>query len=348
MTTQAFHDLKLSQQRDALLAAAEALGREPHILEKDVMVVTALDSVFTSEFSDHLYFKGGTSLSKVYGLINRFSEDLDLTYDMTRFLEGMNFDEDGIPPSGSQAAKLTKTVREKLPRWITDEFQPMMAKSMTAKGIKVRFSRLSEETLNVDFDSLFDGHAYVRSSVLLEFGARSTGRPAEEHDIACDAAAAGTGLVFPTASVQAMAVERTFWEKATAAHVYCLQHNLKKDRFSRHWHDLHYIYKSKHWSSALDDAELAKKVAVHKSFFFKEKTQDGEFVDYDKAVSGEIVIVPTGDALVKLEADYRMMQESGITAEDAPSFSTIMDSCRETETAINEKMSAPSAGETKG
>ncbi|MEV8644871.1 nucleotidyl transferase AbiEii/AbiGii toxin family protein [Mesorhizobium ciceri] len=335
MSGESFFDLKRSQQRDALLAASETLGREPHILEKDIMVVATLDAIYTSAVRDLLYFKGGTSLSKVYRLIDRFSEDLDLTYDMTKFLEGGNFDEDGIPPSGSQASKLTEMVRKRLPEWIKDEFAPMMEKSMADKGIKVTLAYNSSETLNVDFESRFDGHSYVRSSVLLEFGARSTGRPAEEHAIACDAAQANTGLVFPTASVHAMAVERTFWEKATAAHVYCLQQNLKKDRFSRHWHDLHYIYKSKHWASALEDAELARKVARHKSFFFKEKDKDGQIVDYGKAVSGEIVMVPSGTALKELEKDYRVMQESGITAADAPDFGAVVQSCKEMEVAIN-------------
>ncbi|RUU54492.1 nucleotidyl transferase AbiEii/AbiGii toxin family protein [Mesorhizobium sp. M2C.T.Ca.TU.002.02.1.1] len=338
MSGESFFDLKRGQQRDALLAASETLGREPHILEKDIMVVATLDAIYTSEFKDLLYFKGGTSLSKVYGLINRFSEDLDLTYDMTKFLDGGNFDEDGIPPSGSQASKLTETVRKRLPEWIKGEFAPIMERSMADRGIKVILAYNSSETLNVDFESRFDGHSYVRSSVLLEFGARSTGRPAQQHAIACDTAQANTGLVFPTASVQAMAVERTFWEKATAAHVYCLQQNLKKERFSRHWHDLHYIHKSKHWESALKDGELAGKVARHKSFFFKEKDKDGQAVDYARAVSGEMVLVPSGTALKDLEKDYRIMRESGITAADAPDFEAIMQSCKDMELAINKAL----------
>jgi len=340
MKAESFFELKRAQQRDALLAAADALGREPQILEKDVMVVAALDAVYTSEFKDLLYFKGGTSLSKVYGLINRFSEDLDLTYDMTKFLEGMNFDEEGIPPSSSQASKLTDTVRKKLPEWIAKDFAPVLARSMSDGGIDVSLEQRSHETLNVDFKSRFDGHAYVRSSVLLEFGARSTGRPAEEHAIVCDAAEAVPGIVFPTATVHAMAVERTFWEKATAAHVYTLQQNLKKDRFSRHWHDLHYIYKSKHWASALEDVDLARKVAKHKSFFFKEKDKDNQVIDYTKAVSGEMFMVPSGDALKALEADYKTMQDSGITAADAPDFRVVMNSCREMEAAINAALKA--------
>jgi len=57
-----------------------------HLLEKDVWVVWALNTVFVAPFGPHLTFKGGTSLSKAYGLIQRFSEDVDLTYDVRQLV----------------------------------------------------------------------------------------------------------------------------------------------------------------------------------------------------------------------------------------------------------------------
>ncbi|MCY1294716.1 hypothetical protein D9M70_440240 [compost metagenome] len=91
---------------------------------------------------------------------------------------------------------------------------------------------------------------------------------------------------------------------------------------------------------ALKDVELAKKVATHKSFFFKEKDKNSQVIDYAKAVSGQMCMVPSGDALKALEADYKTMQESGITAADAPDFGVIIDSCREMEVAINSNFKA--------
>lgn len=335
MPTENFFELDWSAQERALRFASNELNQAPHILEKDVMVVWVLNSVFKSQFGDALSFKGGTSLSKAYGLIDRFSEDVDLTYDIRRFLPGMNFDADGIPPSRSQQSKLTKAVREKLPQWIREELSPILEQAIAESGLRAKLVQASSETLNVDFESHFSGHSYVRSSVLLEFGARSTGEPTDPMGITCYAQSVLPSVSFPTAIARTMKVERTFWEKATAAHVYCLQGNLKKERFSRHWHDLHYIFKSGHWVSVRDDKDIARKVAVHKSFFFPEKDKDGSYVDYEAAVEGNIRIVPRETALKELHDDYRMMQESQIVREGAPSFAEIVASCQAMEQQLN-------------
>ncbi len=78
----------------------------------------------------------------------------------------------------------------------------------------------------------------VRPEVMVEFGARSTGEPHTNHPVACDAAAHLPELAFPTASPAVMLAERTFWEKATAVHVFCRQERRRGERLSRHWHDL--------------------------------------------------------------------------------------------------------------
>jgi predicted nucleotidyltransferase component of viral defense system len=83
-----FIELDWGAQERALIFASNELNQAPHILEKDVMVVWVLNAVFTSNFGDALSFKGGASLSKAYGLIDRFSQDVDLTYDIRRFLSG--------------------------------------------------------------------------------------------------------------------------------------------------------------------------------------------------------------------------------------------------------------------
>lgn len=298
------------------------------------MVVWVLIALFTSRFGDALSFKGGTSLSKAYGLIDRFSEDVDLTYDIRRFLPGMNLDEDGIPPSRSQQSKL-KAVREKLPEWILHELTPVLEEAIAKDGLRAKLAQESEETLNVNFESHFAGHSYMRASVLLEFGARSTGEPTISKNIDCYAQQVIPAVAFPTAAVRTMKVERTFWEKATATHVYCLQENLKKERFSRHWHDLHYIFKSPHWETVRNDKEIARKVAVHKSFFFAEKDKDGAIVDFKTAVSGKIKIIPDGPALQELRDDYSMMQDSQILREGAPSFDEILESCTVMEGELN-------------
>lgn len=98
-----FLRLSVQDRKDALEVAASASGRPPHLLEKDVWVVWALQTLFGSPFAEHLVFKGGTSLSKAYGAIRRFSEDIDLTYDIRAIAADLIGDSpDALPPNRSQ------------------------------------------------------------------------------------------------------------------------------------------------------------------------------------------------------------------------------------------------------
>jgi hypothetical protein len=162
---------------------------------------------------------------------------------------------------------------------------------------------------------------------MLEFGARSTGEPASPRDIVCDAAAVIDGVEFPTARPRVMHAERTFWEKATAIHVFCVQARLRGDRFSRHWHDVSRLDQTGIGAAAIKDRALAAAVARHKSMFFGEKAADGTWVDYGVAKSGQLQLVPSGDARGALAEDYRRMVEDGLLAATPEPFDTLMDRC---------------------
>lgn len=153
--------------------------------------------------------------------------------------------------------------------------------------------------------------------------------------MACDIAPLIDGVTFPTAQPLVMAAERTFWEKATAAHVYCLQGRLRGDRYSRHWYDLAALAKTTHFDSAASDHELARQVAEHKSMYFAEKDVDGGKVDYFQATSGDLRLIPEGPSLDALEKDYAAMLEDGLLAFKQPTFETIMASCVAIQDEIN-------------
>jgi len=133
-----------------------------------------------------------------------------------------------------------------------------------------------------------------------------------------------------------MAPEHTFWEKATAVYVYCLQGRLRGDRYSRHWYDLAAIARSTYFETAVTDGKLAKKVAEHKSMFFPEKDGDGNKIDYHRAVSGQIQLIPTGKSLVALDEDYSAMLEDGLLALHQPDFGELVENCREIEARLNQ------------
>lgn len=172
---------------------------------------------------------------------------------------------------------------------------------------------------------------------MLEFGARSTGEPSEPRLVVCDAAAYLPMLEFPVATPQVMRAERTFWEKATAIHVFCVQGAFRGgERFARHWHDIARLDTAGFVDTAVADTALAAAVADHKSIFFAENSPGGDVIDYHAAVSGALQLVPDDEALAKLAADYQHMVDDGLFLDDAEPFELLLERCR----AIQEKANA--------
>lgn len=151
-----FFGLSVKDRRDALLVAEQQhlTGRRAYLLEKDVHVVWALSALFELQAGADLSFKGGTALSKVFGVISRFSEDVDVTYDIRRFLSHQDLPETGLPVSKSQASKLTKQVRERLPRWLSSELIPLLqerAERDGLVGLKFLHEKPTSEKVVIEF-----------------------------------------------------------------------------------------------------------------------------------------------------------------------------------------------------
>jgi len=323
----AFLHLPVDDRREALNVAADQSGRPPHLLEKDVWVVWALAALYGSALGEHLVFKGGTSLSKAYGVIRRFSEDVDLTYDIRAIapdLVGANGE--ALPKTRSEEKRWSSEVRKRLPEWVAGTAQPVIAGVLAAEALAAAI-RVEDEKLFIDYEPIAAGSGYVAPSVMLEFGARSTGEPASLRDVACDASGLIEGVTFPTARPRVLHAERTFWEKATAIHVFCLQEQLRGDRFARHWHDVVRLDEAGLADAAFADRELASAVARHKGMFFAEKAADRSPIDYAAAVNGALQLVPGGDAAKALQEDYGRMVEDGLLLDDAEPFEALMARC---------------------
>ena len=322
-----FLTLSADDRREALAVAADRSGRPLHLLEKDVWVVWTLATLFGSDLGEHLVFKGGTSLSKAYHVIRRFSEDVDLTYDIRAIapdLVGENGE--AQPKNRSEEKRWSKVVRHRLPEWVDGTVRPLLAGAIDTQSLPATL-RVEGDKLFVDYEASSAGSGYVAPSVMLEFGARSTGEPASARDIVCDAAGLIEGVGFPTARPRVMHAERTFWEKATAMHVFCLQERLRGERFARHWHDVVRLDEAGIVASAMTDRNLAHAVARHKGMFFAEKTADGATIDYEVAVNGSLRLVPTGSALAALAEDYGQMINDGLLLEEAEPFDTLIERC---------------------
>lgn len=290
--------LSRKEQGEVLEQAREATGRPAHLLEKDAWVVWTLGTLFESSLATDLTFKGGTSLSKAYKIIDRFSEDLDLTYDIRKLIADLTGGEEFLPSNRSQASKWTKAVRDRLPWWIAAEVQPILQRALKRAKLdaQLELPGTDQDKLLLHYPAVRRGTGYVAPVVTLEFGGRATGEPHAVMPVTCEMDGQVQGVEFPNASPLVMSVARTFWEKATATHVYCAQGRIRGERYARHWHDLAAIMRSAHFQGAVEDRSIAGAVAAHKSHFFSEKDVHGKVIDYFSAVQGKLQIEPQGAA----------------------------------------------------
>ena len=305
-------------------------------MEKDIWVVQTLAALIETPFGADLTFKGGTSLAKAYHAIRRFSEDLDITYDIRAIAPDLLTDEDGeaIPATRSQERRWTREIRRRLPGWVADQALPSLDINLAGAGLSAEL-RAEGDLVFVAYEPLFDNYGFVRPEVMVEFGARSIGEPREERLCVCDAASYVPDVAFPSVRPFVMLAERTFWEKATAVHVYCQQQRSRGERLSRHWYDLVRLDDMGFAEKALADRDLALSVARHKSMFFREKDTAGNWVDYEAAVSGGLQLVPDDSAYQVISDDYDRMLTDGMLLDDDERFDDLMERCADIQQRAN-------------
>ena len=331
-----FWSQSADSRRLALTTAQALSGRSAFFLEKDIWIVEALRTLFDAPFATDLVFKGGTSLSKAWDAIDRFSEDVDITYDIRAIAPDLVGDSgpEALPPTRSQEQKWTRAIRARLSEWVRDRAGPALEAGLARAGLEAR-TRVTGDRVIVDYEPLFDEYGAILANVIVEFGACSTGEPHETRPVRCDAAALLPGITFPEARPSVMLAERTFWEKATAMHVFCKRERGRGERLTRHWYDLVRLDDAGFAARALADHGLAESVARHKAIFFREKDVAGDWISYADAVSGGLRLVPTGPGRETLAEDYRAMVRSGMLPDDAEPFEELMDACAGLERRAN-------------
>ena len=331
-----FQFLSREERFDALFVAARKSGHQGFVFEKDIWVVQILKILFDAPFGKDLVFKGGTSLSKAYNVIRRFSEDLDITYDIRAFAPDIVADsEEALPPNRSQEKRWTKTVRKRLEEWTREEARAVIEEGLVRTGFQVAGFRTENDQIYIAYEPLFEYPGFIKPEVKVEFGARSTGEPHVERQVRCDVADLVPEIVFPSAHLSVMVAERTFWEKATSMHVFCHRKRGRGNRLSRHWHDLVRLDDAGYGEKAFADRGLALSVARHKSIFFPEKDADGNRIHFEVCVSGGMQLVPTGEAYNLLADDYEAMVRAGMLFNDPEPFENIMGRCADIEARAN-------------
>ena len=250
---------------------AQKMALAPAVIEKDFWVCYALDHIFhKSGFAESMVFKGGTSLSKVFGLIERFSEDIDLILDWR--LLGYGENEPWEPRSNSAQERFKADSIERTNTFLVDIFTPKF-KATLSESLGVEASVRcgdEEETVYFDYPRSYESVG-TSDTIKLEIGSMAAWSPFEEAKIspyAADVVPFGAEL---STTVRTASPERTFWEKATILHQEANRPDSKAmpRRYSRHYYDMYRLGHSFVLGRAVAQPDLLAKFVRFKEKFYR-------------------------------------------------------------------------------
>jgi hypothetical protein len=318
-----FLELPAAERRLYIEQAAARRNLSPVILEKDFWVSWLLGILFESQFADSLVFKGGTSLSKVFRVIDRFSEDLDLSLS-PEFLK--------LPEAGTsrnQANKWMQRAEAACALAVQGQIAPVLEATVAAvlgKREDGWFEFLTDPITNSPV-LLFHypttqppGMDYLKRSVKLEFGSLTDQQPVGRHPVR-----PWIAEILPEAfpdwqcEVVALELERGFWEKATILHTEYHRPADKPtpDRFSRHYADTAALTRHAAVAKAIEDHALRDRVVAWKGQFF-----GSSWANYQLAKPGTFRLVPPVERLPALRRDYQAMKDMYLS--EPPSFDEVL------------------------
>jgi hypothetical protein len=318
-----------SVERGELFTQTAAIkGMTPAIIEKDFWVCWTLSRFFEhQQLSKLLVFKGGTSLSKVFNLIERFSEDIDLILDWRVVIGG---EDPLLARSNTQQGKFNKVLVEQAGAYIGGELFQMISSAL-APICTCELAADDLNVINVKYPAAFsDG--YLRPEVRLEIGPLAAWTPSDSFRVQSYAAEA-----FPQifkkgdCTVQAIRAERTFWEKITILHheFHRPEGSPQPLRYSRHYYDLVMMSAAPIKDSALADFALFEDVIS-----FKQRFYPRGWAKYDEAKLGSCKLVPSGHVLAAVKKDYAQMRN--LIFGRYPPFDEMMTVLKTLENEINQ------------
>jgi hypothetical protein len=314
---------------------------QPLIVEKDFWVCWMLQQIFqSSPAGAHLVFKGGTSLSKVFGAIKRFSEDIDLS--IAPEILGWKESELDDAPTPTQRRKRLEKLEAACIAKVQEDFQQALEKRIRAalgkkpddgKWLSYQLDVISKSpVLLFNYPSaLPSAGGYIQPFVKVEFGSLTDQRPTGVHVVKpMLAEVIEASFNDFQVKVVTLEVERTFWEKATILHA---EHHRPADqpireRFARHYADVAALWEHPSRAAALARLDLLERVVKHKSRFFA-----SSWANYETAKPGSLKLLPPTHREADLEQDYDRMQTMFLAK--PPSFSAVLRVLGEAERKIN-------------
>ena len=337
-----FARLPLDQRVPYFQEVANRRGLTRLIVEKDFWVCFSLRLLFsTPALADKFVFKGGTSLSKVFGIIKRFSEDIDLSVDP----DWLGFGGENRPDaakSRSQFEKRWKKLNDACAAAVDQKVRPALEQAIqdalgpTRDGATYLAFKLDEQTHSPVLTFRYpttepDRPGYVHPQVKLELGSLTDQRPIGDHTVTPWVAEEFPALfAAPACRVVALEIERTFWEKATILHTEYHRPADKpmRSRLSRDCYDVCCMAAHPAGQRAMEDLDLLARVVRHKRTYFQ-----SAWANYDAAKPGSLRLVPADSRLADLKADYQQMQE--MFTEPPPPFDEILRQLRNIEDTLN-------------
>ena len=322
-----------SEEREILFQnTAAKMGMNAAIIEKDFWVCLTLDYLFHKcQWKKAFAFKGGTSLSKVYNLIDRFSEDIDLILDWRTV--GYGYSEPWKKRSNTQQQKFIVESSNRVNAFLKDEFLPVFKTDIhdcVGRSVSVYIDDDDPGTVKFGYPRAFE-ETSILQEIRLEIGALAAWTPTQLADIH-PYAADYYPLIFRQTSTQVLTTtaERSFWEKATILHQEAHRPETSKipERYSRHYYDLYCMAQKGVLEKALLQKDLLAQVAEFKQTFYPRK-----WAQYEYARIGSLKLVPAVHSMDRLRLDYTMMQS--MIYGNYPDFDEMMQFIKELETRIN-------------
>lgn len=319
----------------------EKTGIPLAIVEKDFWVCWMLGHIFaTPSLGDHCVFKGGTSLSKVFAAIDRFSEDIDLGLTPTSL--GWSEADLDDAPSVSQRRKRMEKMMADCAESVRTQFQPELEAAIcTVLGAPPSGPAWLAYTddvaahspvLRFHYPSIVPaGTGYIERAVKIEFGSLTDQRPTGTHRITPLIAELGPGAFADfQAEVVALEIERTFWEKATILHAeyHRPAEQAFRDRFARHYADFAALWRHPRGPEAAARLDLLERVRLHKSRYFA-----SSWAHYETAAPGTLRLLPPNSRLGELRRDYQAMEPMFLST--PLKFDEVLAILREAEQSLN-------------
>lgn len=325
--------IAIDEKRKIFKEIAIEFGIPDAAIEKDWWVVRTLELVFQTEIAQHTVFKGGTSLSKAWKLIDRFSEDIDLALDR-KFL---GFEKADAEMSGSQVRKLRKASCE----YIAEKYLPQLQQSFSDAGfsdaklqlIPIQSADQDPVKIRVNYPAVTEKSEYLPPRVLIEIGSRSEKEPFTERQFSSFVGEHFKGRNFADAEIKIPVVnpERTFLEKIFLLHEEFQQpvEKVKVDRQSRHLYDLEKLMDTEFGVKALADQNFYRHIVEHRRLITPLRG-----IDYANHAPDKINPVPPDEMIAAWKKDYEQMQQSMIYRESLP-FDKLLGRISELKTRIN-------------